>query len=190
MKRIVGGILSVVLLVSCGEKDSEKGQFQDESFDKIEAAKQIEELEAVLISSENKSLNLGTAQEVVKAYKEYAKQLPLDPSTAEYLFKAADVEMGLRNYRKAELIYNRVYDNYHTYKKRVMCLYVTAFINDNHLNQKGKAKEIYEKLIKQHPNDKLAQDAIASLDLLTLSDDEIIEFLKAKNQSQAIDTIN
>ena len=190
MKKIVLAILSIVLLISCDEKKQKTGQFQDENYDKIEAAKKIEELEAVLISSENKSLNLGTAQEVVKAYKEYAKQLPLDPMSAEYLFKAADVEMGLQNYRKAELIYNRVYDNYHTYKKRVMCLYVTAFINDNHLNQKGKAKEIYEKLIKKHPNDKLARDAIASIDLLTLSDDEIIEFLKSKNKNQAADTIN
>jgi len=183
MKKIFLGVLSVLFLISCNEKGPEKGKFQDENYDKIEAAKKIEELEAVLVSSENKSINLGTAQKVLKAYKEYAKQLPLDPSSAEYLFKAADVEMGLRNYRKAEHIYNRVYDNYHTYKKRVMCLYITAFINDNHLNQKGKAKVIYEKLIKLHPNDKLAQDAIASIELLTLSDDEIIEFLKAKNQN-------
>ncbi|MBL4623814.1 MAG: hypothetical protein JKY42_01535 [Flavobacteriales bacterium] len=190
MKKFLGVVLSIVILASCNDDKGNNGKYLDENFDKIEAAKQIEELESVLISAENQSLNLGTAQEVIRAYKEYAKQVPLDPTSAEYLFKAADVEMGLQNYRKAELLYNRVYDNYHTYKNRVMCLYLTAFINDNHLDQKGKAQEIYEKLIERHPDNKLAQDAIASLDLLTLSDKELIEFLKQKNKIQADDTIN
>jgi tetratricopeptide (TPR) repeat protein len=181
MKKYIGALICIVVLASCSDTKESNGSYLDENFDKIKAAKQIEELEAVLISAENKSLNLGTAQEVIVAYKEYAKQLPLDVVSAEYLFKAADVEMGLQQYRKAEVIYNRVYDNYHSYKNRVMCMYLTAFINDNHLNQKGRAKEIYQRLIARHPEDKLAQDAIASLDLLTLSDDELIQFLKEKN---------
>lgn len=184
MKKILGVIICALILVSCGDVKEKSGKYQDENFDKIEAAKQIEELESILFSAENKALNLGTAQEVIVAYKEYALQLPLDLTTSEYLFKAADVEMGLQHYRKAEVLYNRVYDNYHNYKNRVMCLYLTAFINDNHLNQKGKAQQIYEKVIERHSDDKLAQDAIAALDLLTLSDAELIEFLKNKNKEQ------
>ncbi|MBL4652097.1 MAG: hypothetical protein JKY53_04405 [Flavobacteriales bacterium] len=189
MKRIIGVVICAVIIVSCGEGKEEKGKNKGENFDKIELSKQIEELESVLISAKNNALNLGTAQEVIVAYKEYAKQLPLDIMTPEYLFKAADVEMGLQHYGKAEVLYNRVYDNYHNYKNRVMCLYLTAFINDNHLNQKGKAQQIYEKVIERHPDDKLAQDAIASLDLLTLSDSELIEFLKNKNKGQ-VDSLN
>ncbi len=181
MKKLVILMVSVVVLAACGDQKSD-GQYQDENFDKVEAAAEIEKLESELISPKNKAINFSAAQNVVKAYRKYALQLPLDPATPDYLFKAADVEMGLQNYRKAEDLFKRVYDNYPNYEKRVMSLYLMAFVNDNHLNQKGKAKEIYEQLIERHSEDKLAQDAIAALDILTLSDDELIDFLKQKNQ--------
>jgi hypothetical protein len=56
-----------------------------------------------------------------------------------------------------------------------------AFIYENHLNKKGPAKEYYNKVINEYPEHVLASQAKQSIDILMLSDEELIKKFQENN---------
>lgn len=178
MRKLSIYLVCALFLCSCGSNETTK---ENKKPSEIELMNEIKEVEAVLYSSKNHALNFGDAEKVIELYKGYAKAYPLDSQTPEYLFKAADVSIGLKRYNDAEKLLNRVLKEYPAFDKQVEALYLTAFINDSYLNKKGKAKEIYEKVIRKYPEHKLADDASAAIKILTMSDEELIKMLEEKN---------
>jgi TolA-binding protein len=170
-------IVISIFLYSCGN-DSVKSP--DEL--QIELKNEIVSIESQLFAEDNKALNYGKAKDVVEKYIEYANKFPSDKETAKYIFKAADVSMGLQEYEKADKLLYKIISEYGEFEKVAEAMYLRGFIYDVHLNKKGEAKAIYEKVIEKFPNHPFAQDAKSAIDMLTLSDEDLIKILQEKNK--------
>ena len=118
-------------------------------------------------------------------YSNYSGEKICGSITPEYLFKAGEVSIGLKEYDQAAGFFERIYNNYPDYNKRVESLYLVGFVYDEHANNYGKAKEYYEKVVANHPDHGFADDAKASIETLGLTDEEIIKKFEAKQKEMA-----
>jgi len=79
-----------------------------------------------------------------------------------------------RQFKKALELYEWVYNKYPNHEKAGTALFMQAFTLDNELNQKGKAKAIYEAFVAKYPDNGFADSAKFLLENLGKSDEEII----------------
>lgn len=138
-------------------------------------------LEQKIFQDTTGKLGIEHGTEIIGLYSQYVAKNPKDSLAPEFLFKAAEVSMGIKNYKTAISYFENVYKNYSEFDKRIECLYLQAFIFDVNLNEKGRAKAIYERVIEEYPNHKLAQDAVSAIEILTMSDEDLIKMLEEKN---------
>jgi len=126
---------------------------------------------------------LGNA--LVKAYVDYANAFPTDSTSADFLFKAAEVSTALRQYQNALTYYETITTKYITYKYVVESLFLQGHIYDDFLNQDDKAKAIYERLIAMYPKHKFAEDCNILIKNLGKTDEEIIKEFDKKNKEKS-----
>ena len=162
-----------MLLISCGN-EKQKMQYQ-------------------ISSSEQKLKNDSTttvidkqkAADVIHQYLAYADKFQDDSMSAEYLFRAADVTNGIRQPDKAIELYQRV-QRFQTYSKAPIALFLQGFIAETELRDTQKAKEYYEKFLKQYPNHNLANDVQVTLANLGKSPEELIKEFEAKAKGDSL----
>jgi tetratricopeptide (TPR) repeat protein len=172
-------VASSILITAC---NSEGEKPKNSEYAKAGLLTQIEKVEATLFSAENKAMNMGEAQEVIGLYKEYVNQFPGEIVAAEYLFKAADVSLGLGRHKEAQALLKRIIKDYNAFNKLVEVYYLNAFIYDVHLKQKGAAEQAYQLVIEKFPEHKLADDASAAKKILTMSDEDLLKMFEEKNR--------
>lgn len=145
--------------------------------------KTIDAYEKILYEKGNKetSFDIKAAMGTVRAYEAFAAQKAGDAKTPEYLFKAAEIQRSLKNFKKAIQNYETILDKYTDYEKTPHSMFLLGFIYENDLQDNEKAKEIYEKFLAKHPEHELADDVKFSLDNLGISPEEIIKRFEEKN---------
>lgn len=171
-------LLVVAMVSSCSDGNDAKSEIAG----KDELKSKIDSVEAILFNASTKHMNNSPAFAIVKLYRQYAEQFPQDELAADYLFKAGEVGSNIGLEEQSVNFFGKVYENYPNYDKRVESLYLQAFLFETKLNNLEKAKEFYQKVIDNHPDHKLAQDAQAAIGLLGLSDEEIIKKFEEMNK--------
>ena len=144
--------------------------------------KLVDSLEAILRTKQTIDYQLGVA--MVKGYVDFVNANPNDEKTVEFLFKAGDVCMNLKQGQKAIEFFSKVHDDHLKSDKTQMALFLQAFIYETQLNDLNKACTIYNQVISEYPGTKLAGDAKASIDNLGKSDDELIKEFEKKNKKK------
>ncbi len=124
--------------------------------------------------------NLGLR--LLRAYQTYYNQNGTDSLSLHYLFEAARVADALGKYDKAIDMLISYHDLIRNEDKRAESAFLVAFIYDAHLKNSEKAIEYYNKVIEHYPKSIWADQAKAALHLVTMSDDDLIQFLDQKNQ--------
>ncbi len=124
------------------------------------------------------------ARRLMGAYIDFGNFQHHEPEAAEYTYRGADLARYIGRPKKAIELYTNVFNGYPSYERRVEALNWIAFIYDYDLNEKQKAKENYALLIENFSEHALANDARARLETIDLSDDELIELFRKKNQAQ------
>ncbi len=114
----------------------------------------------------------------------FASDFRADSLAPEMLFKAGNICIGLNEFEKSIAYFNRVAKHYPNYMKRPEVIYMTGFVYDYHLSQYGKAKEYYERVIEEYPDHIFADDAAKAIEVLGMSDEELLERFKSANTSQ------
>lgn len=122
------------------------------------------------------------AEQMIREYRDFVKVFPKDSLAPIYLFKAADLSVGVGKPESGINFIDGLLANYPDYEKNVEMMLFKGFIYEQHLNQHGNAVEAYQALIDRYPNHRLAEDARASIENLTLSEEELIKKFKAKNK--------
>jgi len=168
-------IIATTLLISC---NSTKPTLSKEEFEK-----QIKEQETKLFSSANKIYDTETAISIVKLYSDFAAAYPEDKGVPDYLYKAGEVAISLKKYTDAINYLKQVADNYSDYEKSSYCLFLQAFVYDNHINDDAKAGELYRAFIQKYPKNPLVKDAEFSIQNLGKSDEQLIREFEAKQKS-------
>jgi tetratricopeptide (TPR) repeat protein len=172
-KRLLTGVALAAMLYSCS------GSKEPAEMTEKERQEKIVLLEQSLFEGAN-MFNDSAANAVVEAYESYAESYPEDPMTPEYLFKAGEVSMGLGKPLKSMSLFKRVYEKYPEYSKCSESLFLQAYVLDNHLNDDGRAGDLYREFLKKFPDHPLAGDARFSIDHLGKSDEELIREFEKK----------
>ncbi len=185
MKKLMTLALAAVLLSSCGGESADKGGKEESPTKQTREQRiaEIDELEGQLRSRQNQSFDASKplAMQMVREYRDFVTVHSKDSLAPHYLFKAADLSVGLGKFDQALGLIDGILAGYPQYERRVEMMLFKGFILEQHMNQHARAVEAYEALIKRYPNHRLAKDAQASIDNLTLTEEELIEKFKKMN---------
>lgn len=192
MKKLVLPFLSIVFSIgiySCSNtesNDSEKVEVElsddaSEAAAKEEFKAEIKEIEKVIKQTSGKNAKSHT-ERLANRLIAFADEFPKDSLAPEMIFKAGNVYIGLGEYNKAISFFDRAAKHYPEYIKRPELVYMSGFVYDYHLSQKGKAKEYYERVIAEYPNHIFAKDAKQAIENLSMSDEDLIRKFEAQNK--------
>lgn len=164
-------MVSLILAnLSCGDSSTESPEAL-----RIEAFKSIQQKEKELLEARYSASDTPRVEELCKLMLAYARNNPLDSVTPDMLFKAGELSIAIGQYDRAINMLNRVYNDFPEYEKFVEALYLVAFTYENHLLDKARAEEIYKQIIAKHPRHAMAIQSTGALELLYLTDKELLE---------------
>lgn len=178
MKKIIFSLIILSALFSCN-RNSEVKFTKENLLDSINAKET--ELKKLEVLMPNNTMGF----EMIKLYKQFADSFPNEKSAPGYLFQAANVSIGVAQYAQAISFLERIQSHFPEYEKSAEALFLMAFIYDNHLNQKGRASEVYEQVIEKYPQHKFAAEAKEVIKTLSMSDEELIKMFKEKEKETA-----
>lgn len=154
----VVGLLSLLAL-ACKKKDSTSGW--DVNQDRKVA---ITVLEKELAQSADKGVDFERSRLLIQQYEQYARSLPGDSLAPVYLFKAAEVARGVRDFGLAIRLWAQVNERYADYKLAPEALFLQALITEQDLQKPQAAVPIYEAFLQRYPSHYLHKDARLLLD--------------------------
>jgi tetratricopeptide (TPR) repeat protein len=174
-------VLMSLLLFACTEEPKTVDKTAPQSAADRQA--EITTMESDLMSKQdlNVETNRVLAERIILRYRDYITMNPTDSASAEYLFKAADISVGLGNYEAGLNYITRLTKDFPKYEKIVEIWLFKGFIYENYMNSHAQAVNTYEELILKFPNHRLAQDAQAAIDNLTLTEEELLDKFKKMN---------
>ena len=162
----LAGLVLIVTINSCSTNNETK--------------EKMESLENKLYSNKNQAIEKSDAADLIKAYIEYAENNSADSLSAEYLFKAGEVAMGISESDKSISCFNKVYTEYPNYRKAATAMFLVGFVYETQLKSLAAAQKIYIDFIKKFPEHNLVDDAQFSLNNLGKTDEQIIKEFEAK----------
>jgi tetratricopeptide (TPR) repeat protein len=188
MKRILILFVLTAFTLACGNggsdsKDNKKGKTEKEPMSKEEMLSEITKIEKDLEKNPENNYE-GRAERLAKVLNSYADAYPQDSLAPEKLFKSANVFITIKKYDRAVGTFNRIAKHYSNWIKVPETVYMTGFVYEYHMNQKGKAKEYYEKVIDNYPDHVFAKEARVAIQHLGKTDEELIEEFEAKNKAE------
>lgn len=195
MKKIAMIVIAAAMLAACNSEQEETNGGEVTTTENRELTKEerkakvverIQFLENELKDDHNfeQRSKLVEAEELVRFYRDYANINPSDSIAATYLFKAADLSIGLKKYDQAIGFMDNILKNQPNFERRVEVMLLKGFVYEVHLNQYAEAVKAYKELISSFPNHRLAMEAQASIDNMTLTEEQLI----AKLRKNALNT--
>ncbi len=178
MKNIL--LFGLCVFFACNSPVTENTEPKKLSHDEL--LHKVDSLETKLRSQQQMDHQLGA--DMVLAYANFLNEFPEDEKVVEYLFKAGDVSMNMKEGKQAIDFFAKVHDDHLKSDKAQMALFLQAFIYETQLKDLAKAKSIYFQVIAEYPDTKLASDATASIQNLGKSDDELILEFEKKNKKK------
>lgn len=188
IKNIFALSLIALTMLSCGSKSAEEKEKGDDDFSKNVNRKSPEEilveiytLDSTLVNAESLNTMLFTAEEQLTLCEVYLENFPNKAGKPEVMLKAANACRALSKPQEAINYLNRFLGSYADHKDRAEALFTKAFIFDEDLQDKDKAKKTYTQLIQQHPNSLYRENAEILMEQLYLTDAELIEKFRKQN---------
>jgi tetratricopeptide (TPR) repeat protein len=164
----------VVIAISCQPKVSPKEQLLS----------RIDTLEFQINGSEVELLDDRKPNEVVSLYKNFAQEYPNDTLAPIFLFKAAEVEVGLGKSLQAIHSLDSLIIKYPSAENTPSALQFKAFIWDTRLGNINKAAEALDYLIENYPESDLIKNSKEYKATLGKSPEEIILEMQNKSKEQ------
>ncbi len=114
---------------------------------------------------------------LVDAYVLYAKQNPDDVKSADYLFKALDVAVGINaeGPQKAIDIADVMIEQYPDFEMTPMAMFLKGFVYENMMMDYEKALDTYYQFLDKYPNSPLAADVESSIKNVGIPLEELIK---------------
>lgn len=168
-----------LILFSCNEATVDPATAQREQREAM-LTHQIDSLEKLVMTPDGE-LNRGLANQLLNTYKEFYNANGQDTISGPYLFKGASIATALGKSNEAIEMLSTYYDTFKTASRRDEALYLMGFIYENHLHDNEKARDFYQRTEKIFPNSLWAEQAKGAMEMMNLSDDELIKYLEEKN---------
>lgn len=126
-------------------------------------------------SKENMEKVIGLYDEFITKYPDAEETLTYMELKAKYLSANNQQEEAIEAYEQLILTYPED-------PRAAEALFMQAFILENYLMDKTKAKDKYSDFLKHYPEHELADDAQFSIENLALTDKQLLEMLKQNKQ--------
>lgn len=154
MKKVVYTLLLIVLVACGGNNNSEEKKEVTEASLKAD----IKQMEDSLFGA-NSTLNKESAEKMIAMYMDFAGLYPKTKEAPDYLMKAADVATAINKPSVKEECYKKIINEYPDYPRMDVVKYLLAFTLDAELNQRGEAKEWYNKVVAEVKDTNFVRDA-------------------------------
>ncbi len=174
MKKIFC-LMAVVGLIGC-QSVQEKTPEQL----RTELEQTIEEKEKGVFDEKTKVLIPQKTNELIDFYSAYIENNPESDKNPGYIYNMGKLYMGLGQFEKSINTFERIVSNHPDWEKAANAAFNIAFIYDEHLEQKGKAGEMYDRVIEKYPSSAISNDARALKVQLNMTEEELIKFLESK----------
>lgn len=169
MKRILP--LSFILIFSFACQSQ-----QPENIQAIEAQ------EAVLYSDTSGVVDVEEGTKMIELYVNFVDSNLTDTArSGVYLFKAAEVSLGIEEYWKSIQLFNRLKETYPDHDLAPEALFYQGIIFENHVNLPEYARKSYIEYLKKYPEGERAMDI---RNMLAVMDTPIEEVVKNWEQQQ------
>lgn len=179
MMRYISALF-ILILTACGTGESNQNQKENPENTEESLLMEIDKYESMLSKEEADEIKANIRKTLIDLYSSYATSYSMKKEAPEMLFHAGTESVNVEEYQQALNYLKRLETGYREYIKRPEALFLIAFINDNYLDKKGPAKEYYTKVVKEYPDHVLASQAEQSMEIMMLSDEELIKKLQSK----------
>jgi len=156
--------LSMFVFVSCQQTDVKK--------EAKDLRTELNTLQKELMANPQ-TLDAVKGDSMVLLYKKYAIKYPNDSMSVEYLFRAAEIQMGLNKNEECIKSLSYIQKTYPNSKVMPMLLQFKAFIYDDKFNDFDKARACMDELIENYPESELIPNAKAYRNMIGKNPEEI-----------------
>jgi outer membrane protein assembly factor BamD (BamD/ComL family) len=178
MYKLLYLLLIPILLYSCsGNQDKNKAE-------KDRLLTQIKESEKVMYNDTLSDINVSVANNAIMLYSRFANSYHDDTSSAEYLFRAGELCKALKKGNMALEYYKKVENEYPSYPKMQLVIFMQGFVNENTLSDLEKAKYHYQRYIDKYPQSPMSKDLKAVIENMGKSDEELMKEFKLKENQK------
>ena len=119
--------------------------------------------------------------ELIQSIDAFTKENADNKNTPKHLELKAKYLGALGKNKEALEVYNIIYSKYKDYENSSDALFMMAFLYENNMLNKEKAKEYYQKYLNEFPNEDFAKDAKFSLDNIDKTPEELMEMFNKQN---------
>jgi outer membrane protein assembly factor BamD (BamD/ComL family) len=175
MNRITGILLALTIIFLGSCKPS-----HDKSLENITA------LEKSIFSSQSVSFDKKKADSLIMMYDQFIKQFPEDTLSPKFAFQAGSIAMNSGEGMKAIEFFDLIITKYPQYRKAPLCLFFKGFVYENLLQDLLKAKEMYQQFISKYPENEFVPSAIASIQNLGKTPEQMVREFEAKRTEDSI----
>ena len=177
-------ILSMFSLMSCntGSEGTSQMSVKDSLSEKQQMIKKITDLEHKMYNDSTHEINMRYADPMLLLYARYSNTFPDDTMSPKYLMQAARLAMSLQRGKAAVLYFDKILKHYKSSSQASMALFLKAFSYEQIVGDTAKAKKYYTEFIHDYPNDKLVEDAKASIQYLGVPDSILLKRFEEKEQ--------
>lgn len=180
MKRL-SYVLALVLFGACA--NDQTGTTENNPLQENLSDNRIAELEAIVYSDTVTVLNVEIAVELANLYASKVNENPMDSTSDKLLFKAGELYMNAKHGNKAIARFKDVHTRFPASERAPVARFLKGFVAETVLQDTELAEQFYTEFVTAHPEHSLATDAKASIELLGLSDEELMERFKIKEPS-------
>lgn len=142
----------------------------------------IYDAEQELYKKKDKPFDEAAALSVLNIYYNYIENFPEDTINAHYLFKAAQLQITLKQPEQAIRNLNSLINKYPSFYKIAEAYYLKAYAYDAGLNDAENAQKAYKDFINKFPKHPLTQSAKNNLSIAGKSEKELLKFIHSKNK--------
>ncbi|MDR1726085.1 MAG: hypothetical protein LBR28_06830 [Bacteroidales bacterium] len=182
MKRLVLTLTIIILCFSACKKE----QKPDEKTILIQTISQTE----MFALQNSEAIDRKIADSLINLYDRFEKLYPQDSLCAEFMYKATDIAVNIKDCTRALEHIQKITDGYSTSDYVEWAYYFKAIIYSDVCNDKDKATEAYKFFLDNYPQSKFAKEANVMLNMLQMQNEmQIIREFEAKNQNKESDSI-
>lgn len=144
--------------------------------------------EASLFNADQ-TVNEAEAPKVADTYCRFVKQHPDDSAAAQWLYRAMEINVFLKDADKSIKLGDQLVKQYPQSEWAPMSLFLLgSYVYDSQLNDTAKAHVAFQRLIDSYPESELVDDAQMSIKYLGLTPEEIME--RIMSQTAVEDTVS
>lgn len=173
--------LCTLTVFSCGGTSQQTPATTEEKVDRIALKSALDALENELSNNTSTKIDTKKAKDLIEKSIQFVDAFPDDPMSPGYLFRTAEVSVGIKEHQKALEYWERLQTAYGTYEKAPIALFLQGFTCENHVKDTDKAKEYYNKFLTKYPDHEYADQVAMLLENIDISPEDLIKsFQKGK----------